>query len=290
MFVFAATWCFSHVDTTREVFAPALDLASMCLWITICFDLLSTSITLWGIATSSACALWLDRPWRWGSQVFLSIIRHSDRFFKVNTNHNVVKMDFYCESLHIRIPLTQKFTCFDLKHAGPLSGPTMLVLCCLCRAFQFPAFGNIRKFLTKFRTRVVTIHWGPVLPCQKNCFNLTFWVLISVFHAQKHHEIWKNHPFQEGCSTCFVAFSLRFRLTDVLVLRRGGLAAPQAAALLTWGACAAAQAVLSAIAAVSEADGGGWRWQGEFIYVSWRVFFFFDVTNNLKVFFMICNI
>ena len=55
-------------------------------------------------------------------------------------------------------------------------------------------------------------------------------------------------------------FSFRFRLTDVLVLRRGGLAAPQAAALLTWGACAAAQAVLGAIAAVSEApvevDGG----------------------------------
>ena len=52
---------------------------------------------------------------------------------------------------------------------------------------------------------------------------------------------------------CCLCRAFQFRLTDVLVLRRGGLAAPQAAALLTWGACAAAQAVLGAIAAVSEA-------------------------------------
>eukprot|EP00434_Breviolum_minutum_P009903 symbB.v1.2.008726.t1/scaffold545.1/size189104/11 len=49
---------------------------------------------------------------------------------------------------------------------------------------------------------------------------------------------------------CCLCRAFQFRLTDVLVLRRGGLAAPQAAALLTWGACAAAQAVLGAIAAV----------------------------------------
>lgn len=136
----------------------------------------------------------------------MSIIRHSNRFFKVNTNHNVVKMDFYFESLYIRIPLTQKFTCFDLKHPGPLSGPTMLVLCCLCRAFQFPVFGNIRKFLTKFRTRVVTIHWGPVLPCQKNCFTLTFLLKIPVFHAQNIMKSEKTILFRRGVQPVLSCF------------------------------------------------------------------------------------
>ena len=137
---------------------------------------------------------------------FWSIIRHSDRFFKVNTNHNVVKMDCYFESLHIRILLTQKFTCFDLKHPGPLSGPTMLVLCCLCRAFQFPVFGNIRKFLTKFRTRVVTIHWGPVLPCPKNCFTLTFLLKIPVFHAQNIMKSEKTILFRRGVQPVLSCF------------------------------------------------------------------------------------
>ena len=48
---------------------------------------------------------------------------------------------------------------------------------------------------------------------------------------------------------------LRFRLTDVLVLRRGGLAPPQAANLLLWGVCATVQALLRAVQAMSEARG-----------------------------------
>jgi hypothetical protein len=46
---------------------------------------------------------------------------------------------------------------------------------------------------------------------------------------------------------------IRFRLTAVLVLRRGGLAPPQAANLLLWGVCATVQALLRAVQAMSEA-------------------------------------
>lgn len=53
---------------------------------------------------------------------------------------------------------------------------------------------------------------------------------------------------------CCICQALQFRLTDVLVLRRGGLAPPQAANLLLWGVCATVQALLRAVQAMSEAS------------------------------------
>eukprot|EP00435_Cladocopium_sp_Y103_P024211 s255_g5.t3 len=59
----------------------------------------------------------------------------------------------------------------------------------------------------------------------------------------------------EGSTTlvlCCICRALQFRLIDVLVLRRGGLAPSQAANLLLWGVCATAQTLLGAVQAMSE--------------------------------------
>lgn len=45
-------------------------------------------------------------------------------------------------------------------------------------------------------------------------------------------------------------------MTDLVVLRRGGLPAPQAWALVVWGCCALVEKTLGSLARVSQARGG----------------------------------